>query len=464
MHKSKLIALLKTFDADEIKSLRRHTQGAAANTDTLRFFEYLYALYPGFESSKIKKEFAYKKLYGPGPYNDQVMRHLKSQLFAHIQTYIVKINAAQNPFQQQLALLQQYRKRNLSKLFEEQLREVKKEMDAAPVRDKDFYAAQVDVDQEFNRYLKAKQVRTLEPNIQQLSNNLDLYYAVQKIKLFIEALNYKNMASAEYSIDMMDEITALVNKRGYIDMPVLKVYYTALHTLTEPDNEEHFKNLKKYMFQYRAMLASEDLNDINTLARNFCIKRINKGQREYHKEVFDLYKFELEQQDIHGDIDMAPGTFKNIVSISLSLNDPDYTFSFINKYTPYLPVHMRESQYNYNMARYYFTVKKYSEVIPLLAKVEYEDVFLMLSAKALLVKTYFELNELSALDSLIQSFKALLQNRKKLSYHRNNYRNFLAYCERLIKTPVGERNKLLPKLSAENELVDKDWLVLKCTP
>jgi hypothetical protein len=156
---------------------------------------------------------------------------------------------------------------------------------------------------------------------------------------------------------------------------------------------------------------------------------------------------------------LSPAVYKNITTLAFLLDEMEWIYHFIQNYTQHLPEEHRDSYYNFNMANYYFKKNDYGKVIELLSHVEYSDFFIQLSAKSLLMKTYFELKEFMPFDSLVHSFKILLQSKKGLGYHRNNYLNFIKYCRKLLsqnKLSGNDIGLLETEISGIKELQKKN--------
>jgi hypothetical protein len=282
--------------------------------------------------------------------------------------------------------------------------------------------------------------------------------------IYCEALNYKNIVKTEYNIRFIDELLREVKQDDLKNFPILKLHYLALMTLREEENEKHYHQLKKNIELFRKKISPEELTDLYTLVRNYCIRKINLGNQEFSRELFDLYQQELELLQRSSVKELSPMIYKNITALAFKLEEYDWTFRFISDYTQHLPKEYRDSYYNFNMARYYFIKKDFDRVIELLSHVEYHDFFIQLSAKALLLKTYFELEEFSAFDSLAHSFRSLLKNKRALGYHRSNYLNFIRYSEKLILRNTlakKELKELKAEIQKTKEVFDREWMLEK---
>jgi hypothetical protein len=139
--------------------------------------------------------------------------------------------------------------------------------------------------------------------------------------------------------------------------------------------------------------------------------------------------------------------------------------TFIETYTAYLPSNIRENARTFNLASLHFHQKKFRQVISLIRDVEYSDLVYALSAKQLLVRTYFELGEYIVLDSLIDSFKIFLRRNKQISKtQKMEYLNFLSFVKSLTVLNPWDHQKiknLSSRIEKASSLMPKKWLLEK---
>lgn len=134
---------------------------------------------------------------------------------------------------------------------------------------------------------------------------------------------------------------------------------------------------------------------------NYSLKRMNSGEKEYIRETFELYVKFLEKGLLHVKGKISPWSFKNIVTTGLRLSEFDWVENFIHAYSHDLDERYRNNAMTFNLAQFYFYKKDYANVITLLSKVEYDDITYNLNSKTLLMASYYELDELEALNSLL---------------------------------------------------------------
>src|SRR5690606_2223412 len=121
---------------------------------------------------------------------------------------------------------------------------------------------------------------------------------------------------------------------------------------------------------------------------------------------------------------LTPWSFKNIVTNGLRLSEFDWVEKFIHDYSSRLDEKHRENAVTFNLAQLFFYKKDYPKVISHLSQVEYEDITYNLNSKTLLMASYFELDELEALNSLLDTFRVYLNRNKKIpATRRKHYLN-----------------------------------------
>jgi hypothetical protein len=138
-----------------------------------------------------------------------------------------------------------------------------------------------------------------------------------------------------------------------------------------------------------------------------------------------------------------------MVVAALKLNKVGWVKTFIQEYKTKLPEESRENAFSYNMAKLYFHQDRYDDVISLLNTVEYEEVSYYLGAKTLLIRTYYETDEIDALDSLLESFRTYIGRHDKISVQRKqNYKDFISFIRKLSRVIPGDQ-KAIKKIREE---------------
>ncbi|MEM8908188.1 MAG: hypothetical protein AAGD05_10120, partial [Bacteroidota bacterium] len=163
--------------------------------------------------------------------------------------------------------------------------------------------------------------------------------------------------------------------------------------------------------------------------------------------------------------ELAPGNYKNIITIGLMVREFDWAENFIQNYTHRLPKANQDNDRNYNLAKVYFFTGQYEKVIEQLREVEYKNLDYSLGGKLMLLKTYYELQEYRALDSMMDSFRIYLRRNRIISREvKQQYMNVLRFVKKLALTaPYDKKSiaKIKEQINNCKALADKQWILQK---
>ena len=110
----------------------------------------------------------------------------------------------------------------------------------------------------------------------------------------------------------------------------------------------------------------------------------------------------------------------------------------------------------------YFYQKKYKLSLKQLLSVEFTDIYYSLDSRVLLLKTYYEIDDLESALSLINAFKIFLKRDNTISEYQNlTYSNFLQLTNSLIRLKMGYKQDLKTiedKLNKTEQIADLTWL------
>ncbi|MGB1205251.1 MAG: hypothetical protein ACPG5B_06370 [Chitinophagales bacterium] len=466
MLQSKLIGLLNTFSAKEWKLLHKfvHSPYHNEHQGVKKLFVYLQEKKDCFSKENVSKVVLFAIVFGKkAVYKDAKIRLVGSYLLKVVEEFLMQESLKVNVFSKQILLLKSYRERQLSKHFTALMRLLQQQQTKFSFQDAHYFLAQQQLSQELNQYIEQQQNRSLEPNLQQLSDSLDAFYLINKLKCCCAIMNYQNITAIDYELPFADAVLQHLAKNNYAHIPIIRLYYLALLTLKENDKEEYFAELKQTLFQNLTKISLHDLQDIFVLARNYCIKRINNGDAAYLSELFDLYKIEIKEQIILENGQIPPSTYKNIVTLGIHLQQFEWTEQFINDYKTHIASVFSEDVFHYNLARLFFDKKEYNKAIVQLNLVSFNEKFLALDTRVLLAQAYYELDETEVLYALLDSFYAYLKRKKNIAYHQAHYLNFVSLLKKMIRILPKEKIKKeqLFQLINRQKTVEKKWLLDK---
>ncbi|HFA47812.1 MAG TPA: hypothetical protein ENJ95_02195 [Bacteroidetes bacterium] len=404
---------------------------------------------------------AHAAAYPGQAFDMQQLRYCMSYLMKAVEKYLTVQEATADPLQNQLHLSNAYRKLGLEKHTRRALEKASVLQSRSRQQDLHFYEKKYQLEAELYAYSEGMK-RTAPRNLQQVNLSLDLAFLAKKLKHSCLALSHGAVANVEYDSGLLDLVLGHLENADWLEShPAISLYFYYYQAATK-GGHSYFEKLKKGILEKGGSLPGEELRTLYLLAINYCIQRFNKGGQRYLPEVFDLYKAALENGILLENGLLSRFAFKNIAGIAIRLEQYAWTEVFIKKYSHHIAPRHRRNYTSFNLAKLHYARKEFGEAMQLLQKVEYEDVFLNLDAKMLLLKIYFEMDEMDVLDSFISSFQRFLQRKKALGYHRENYLGTLQFARRLITlNPFNKKEKeeLKTEIEETKALGEKEWLL-----
>jgi len=363
----------------------------------------------------------------------------------------------------QQTLLRALRNRGLDKLFDKALDKAASHGERRNVRDAQHHFHQYQLHQEKLEH-KARSERSASLNLQPLPDELTTFYVSEMLRHACSALMHQAVAGQTYHMQLLDAILGVVEKGHMLETPAVAVYYHAYRMLQLPEEDQPFQHLKQLLNQHEGRFGQEEMRGLYLMAINGCIRRMNAGKRVYIREAFDVYRAALERNFLTENGFLSSFTFKNIIRAGAALGEHAWTEQFIEQYRNTLHPRERDNAYRFNRAFLYFQNADYAQAMPLLQQVELEDPLNNLHARRMLVRSYFELGEQDALESLLQSFGAFLNRQKNLGYHQELNLNFVRFMLRLIRLVPNEaaaKASLSKDIAAEKQVAEREWLLEK---
>jgi hypothetical protein len=276
--------------------------------------------------------------------------------------------------------------------------------------------------------------------------------------LTYQNLNRKN----QFDIPFLQPVLEQIELGVYQEIISVQFYYYSYKSLTEPNQASHYQQLKKLLFEHYQALESSEIKNIHVIALNFCIKQLNNGDEKYVQEVFDLFKYGLDYNILIKNNVLSRFTYKNIITAALRLKEINWTSQFLEQYTPYLNTKYQKNYHHFASAKLLYTKGDYDETMHLLHQVEYDDLFLNLDAKMILLKIYYEQGSSDALEALLNSFYIYLQRKEVMGYHQSNYKNIIKFTRKLLYLATydkGSLKKLQQQIEESSPLTEKFWLL-----
>jgi hypothetical protein len=187
------------------------------------------------------------------------------------------------------------------------------------------------------------------------------------------------------------------------------------------------------------------------MAINLCISNANKGLDLFIREAFEWYKLGLETESMIQNNLLTRETYLNVVLNALKLQEYDWVRSFMDSYSDKLESSIRENTERFARARLSYKLQDYTTAMQLLILVDFKHHVYNLVAKTLLLKIYFELGEMDALDSQLDSMTTYIRRKELSDLHQKTFKNILRYVRQLSRIPPTHQKATLLKLRQQVE-------------
>jgi hypothetical protein len=462
---NKLTELLGIFSRHDLLRFRKYVASPFfnENQDLCRLLEILYESKTQHPHEKVG---LWEKLFPGKPYDDTRFRRLCSDLMQLALDFLAlqKYHTSSSYY---AFLLHALAATSLSKHFDGVVRQAEIERDKTERRDADFHFLEYILHRRRHEHREHIEGKTASLDlIEKADYHFDCYYFTRKLEHYCEALGYRKMVSGEVEIPLLPGFLDYLKESKYLREPAVKAYFLVAQMMLHPDEEAYFLTLKSLLETHSTIFSKKELQTLFIHLMNYCIDtKINNGRTDYYTELFALYRIALDKEIIIENGELNPHHYKNIITIGFHVEAFSWVEGFIQNYTRRLPAAEQENALQYNMAQLYFQKKEYPKVLEQLREVEYQSIVYALGSKVLLLRTYFELGEYQALDSLIDSFRIYLRRNKLISNEvQQQYMNLLRFTRQLSSiAPYDKKRieKIRRQIEACKALAVKKWLLEK---
>jgi len=427
--------------------------------DVIALYNYLLSDNQLFEDGLLDKALIFNKIYPNEEFDDSKMRQVMHFLFKAVEEFLFFQKESEEEIKKKLSLLKIYKERKLDKSFYK----IQKDIE-------NYFQKKIDhkEDDLFTKYQFQKEVvgfnskikRSQELHLQDLSDTYDEAFIVEKLKQACLILAHKRVFNTKYDIGLLTEVIDFIEQKKLWTNHRIGIHFYIYKIISENRIEDYYV-LKNYLEEVEKFPEIE-IREAYINAINFCAAQINGGNKDFLKEAFFLYKNGIEKNIFIANNLLSRWTFTNTVGVALKLKEFKWAENFIANYNQYLEEKYRESFLYFNYAMFYYEKGNYTKVLEVIQKYEFTDMLVNLNAKIILVKVYYELDEIKVLESFLESMRAYIQRKKVIGYQKIVYKNMLKYTKKLLKVnpySKAQKEKLKLEIEAAKPLTEKAWLL-----
>ena len=462
MKTSRLWKLLRSFNKKEVKELKKFVASPFFNQreDVVKLYD---ELMDCIHLKKITptKEDVFRYVYPKDAFDSAQIHLISSLLYKVIEQYMTYCELHENEINAKIQLAAAYRKRKLEDHFERTLEETQTLHQKTKFKNAEFYDLSYQIMfEEF--HFQSDNQRMEAYKLQEISDNMDTAFIAKKLRQSCDLLSHQTIMKKQYDFGLQDKIMEYLEAQESIKIPAVSAYYYC-YKMLKGQKEEDFIRFKAIIVENASIFPDSEIKDLYLAAINFCIKRMNDENLEYVKNAFSLYQQMLEKGVLIENNVISRFAYRNIVSTGVVLKEFDWVEKFIKNYTQNLEINYKETMYSLSLGRLNYERGNLKEAMSLLQKADYTDLLLNLSAKTILMKIYYELDEYDLLSSHLTAMKTFIKRHKNvLGYHSTNYSNIAHYTQKLNDVNKMDKNaveKLVQDINAETVLTERKWIL-----
>ncbi len=434
--KSRLIALVKKFSPEDLRSMARFLESPYHNSNGRLpgFFRLIRNHYPDFNNKNFTAEKIHTKLYQDRDFNAGIFQGLKADLTRKIQSFLAFEEVKQDQQLKDSLTCKGHGRRDGYHTFieeaESRIKKIKKKGDKLNLQD---------VQHLLNTYhslffhAQTNQESDIASNyINNGMSYLDCFYFFSKLIYGAELLSQSKIKKQHYEIKLLDNAIKLGKQTALNDNILFNLYVLAVELL-KSEKEVTYNKLKSHLFQNADNIPVEGKMMGIVVLVNFAIARLNKGNPLYQQELFELYKFRDHANLFLKEENISAHTFTNVVISAAACGDFSWANYFITKYTPFVDKVLREDTLNLSNAFIHFHKQSYDDVLRSLITIKNKSFNTSIRTRSLYIRTYYELslNEAPYTELAINELNKLstyLRKNKTSKVKEEAYLNFRRIC------------------------------------
>lgn len=386
----------------------------------ISLFGYLKNRYPNITTVDIDKKNIFRYLYPDEKYNDIKIRRLISDFIELYENFLVNTELNNiDPDYSKTILLETLQNRGIYSRYDRNYKELTKKLKNKFDKDDSYYKnlARIEIINSFHSY-NINNETELERNLQNSSNNLDLYFVFSKLHIFREMLIRQKFSGKKFNFRMkyFNEVTDHVkNNQEDIKKHHPNIYIIYLTIMAMVDNDESKLNeLIRYIHLHRNKFSNERLNYYYNYVISELWMKLNAGNIKYKKTIFELYDEMIVNNFFRIEKYLSHIWVNNAVNIAVMNGRYVWVTNFLNKHKNDIEPAHAEAAYNLSLARLYFSKNEFITSLKYLQKLEFKDPYYYIHSKHLQCRVLYETGDLEQINFIIDTLKHYSARNKKL--------------------------------------------------
>lgn len=459
-----LLELWKALAPSEHRAVLKFLDSPVHNQRAdVRTLAALLADTPHTDWENLDKKTVFASIFPGDPYDNLRFNHTCSFLVQRIEAYLAWQEMERDEKWRHWLLCRSLRRRGMNDHFLRRTESALQKLDGQPLRNAEHHLVRFLLESERYQH-RVLHERETPTGLSRVTEPLDRFFTLENLRWAGTALSLKARYGAQNLLPYSGSALQHAASADTAHAPEVVLMRLGYEALQDIENEENFRQLKALITEKSELFSPAENRDLYLLAINFCLRRHNRGERPaYTREALLLYRDALERGLLFENGLLQKFTFNNILRLACIGGERAWARDFLEKYRPHLPEEDRENTYRFNLASWHYLGGDYAQVPVLFQTFDFSDRDTQLNARQMLLRSYFEMQEWQALDSLLKSFYSFLRRRHDIGYQRLMYLNLIKFTRKLMNGPLARRKaaRLAERIRAETYVAEREWLLEK---
>ncbi len=462
MKKEKTLTTLRRFSRKKMNLFLDFVASPYFNKNQrlLDFAHYLSSFHPLFPEESLALASIPSNILPPDKRNKKELSYLKSHLNKLLKTFIGQLHYQDSTNIQELDVIQGLMKMG-SDDYVPMLKAFKTKLDQINKPGNDELWMQYTTSNILRGQLSGKPA-DVEVILQESINRLDEYYLINKLSYGIEIQNRQQVIqfAPSFQNDLMDQIEKHLSEKEEMG-PRLSLYYQLYLCFKYPDEEKHFYKLVRLLPEHQLKIERTECRGIYLATINICLRKMRIDYNTYATICLGLYEEGIRTKILFERGLLTEWTYRNAVKIGLRLERYKWTTDFIHTYNPFLAVASQKNALYSNLAEVAFSQKEFDQTFEHLHKIKINHFRYHLSTKILLIKTFYETENIDSCLSALGAFTVYLSRLKGVSLAvKKNCQHFCQLLHQiLMQSSDKKREKTKLKIQQQTPLAEREWLL-----
>lgn len=433
MLESRLLEHLKVLDATESNDFLHFAKSMTSyikDTPEETYILLKYLIKNIDSEKKLSKEIVYSHVFPKQVWKNGKIEKLMSAALKVFKSFIhyKKSIESEDEIHEALAMSEFYRKKQLHKLFEQNVKQLVKYKEDNIIKDAYILYNEYLIDTAFFEYQTAFYTRKGDLNLPQTILSFDIFYLVKRLDFTLHALIQNNYSpfDNDYAkfIAAIDDILDLAKHPIYFENHLIQLHIDAIQLQlidNEVEKEIIYQHFEKKLNDSKTYIDLIHYSALCSVARNYCTQQYNKGKTEYLLILFELYIKHLNDGVLYNENCIRASFLQNIIINALKLKKTDFVKTFLDEHKDRISgTKQPDLVWEYNLAFYYFEIGNHQQAADTLPNyLDLQDAYYILAARRLEIKIHNELDLNSKYDLVgnkIDAFKNFFLKVKKQSH------------------------------------------------